>query len=68
MIWQHMDFIINIYVEKMRYPEIHKNKLSQYNYSFFDKHGTNLIQQNNQMALLESFYQVLCSDLLFLYI
>ena len=25
MIWQCMDFIIHIYHEKMRYPEIHQN-------------------------------------------
>ena len=48
MIWQCMDFIIHMYVEKMRYHEIHQNKPNQVNYSFFDIYRTNLIQHNNQ--------------------
>jgi hypothetical protein len=48
MIWQCLKFTIHMYVAKMRYPEIHKNKLSQFNYSFLDLHRTNLIQHNNQ--------------------
>ena len=48
MIWQCMDFIIHMYVEKMRYHEIHQNIPNQVNYSFFDIYRTNLIQHNNQ--------------------
>ena len=48
IIWQRMDSTIHIYVEKMRYPEIHQNIPNQVNYSFFDIYRTNLIQHNNQ--------------------
>ena len=42
MIWQRMDSTIHMYLEKMRYPEILKNYLNQFNDSFLD-HRTNLI-------------------------
>ena len=48
MIWQCMDFIIYMCVEKMRYPEIHKNKINQCSYWFSDPHRTNLLWHNNQ--------------------
>jgi len=48
MVWQRMDSIIHMYLEKMRYHEIHQNKPNQVNYSFFDIYRTNLIQHNNQ--------------------
>jgi len=31
MIWQCLECTIHMYVAKMRYPEIHKNKLNQFN-------------------------------------
>ena len=43
MVWQRMDSIIHMYLEKMRYPEILKNYLNQFNDSFFDLYRTNLI-------------------------
>ena len=49
MIWQCMDFIIHMYVEKTRYPEIHQNKIIQCSYWFSDPHRTNPIQHNNQL-------------------
>jgi len=50
MIWQCMDFIIHIYHEKMRYPEIHQNKINQANYTFSDPYSTHPIQCNNQLT------------------
>ena len=50
IIWQRMDSTIHMYVEKMRYPEIHQNKINQCSYWFSDPHRTNPIQHNNQLT------------------
>ena len=44
MIWQCLDSTIHMSVEKMRYPEIHQNKINQFNYTFSDPYRTNPIQ------------------------
>ena len=50
IIWQRMDSTIHMYVEKMRYPEIHQNNLNQANYTFSVPYSTNPIQCNNQLT------------------
>ena len=48
MIWQCLQF--SGYVARMRYPEIHQNKINQCSYWFSDPHKTNPIQLNNQLV------------------
>ena len=47
---------------KKRYPEIYKNKLSQFNYSFLDPHRTNLLWHNNQSTYRSNIWWLFCVE------
>ena len=59
MIWQCLDFIIYMCVEKMRYPEIHQNNLNQANYT---SSLTHIVQIKYNVTINQHIEAIYCGS------